>query len=160
MTTIVHQTTSLYLTNRRDFSNSIVERSDSNLNISQSNIQRRSLRNIEKFSGIKCSLFTGKSTVPNTFKGLEKHRNTPTKTKQANISSSFAVSLLILLDSIAIYRILKIFLDYQLTSATKNEKVKSPWRLRFEKFLNHQELTPLSQTEESLIVFTTAKVII
>jgi hypothetical protein len=38
-----------------------------------------------------------------------------------------------------------------------NGKVKSPWRLRFEKFLNHQELTPLSPTNES-IAFTTVKV--
>jgi hypothetical protein len=34
--------------------------------------------------------------------------------------------------------------------------VKSPWRLRFEKFLNHQELTPLSPTDES-VAFKTAK---
>jgi len=38
-----------------------------------------------------------------------------------------------------------------------NRKVKSPWRLRFEKFLNHQELTPLSPTNES-VAFTTVKV--
>jgi hypothetical protein len=29
-------------------------------------------------------------------------------------------------------------------------KSKSPWRLRFEKFLNHQELTPLSPTNQSI----------
>jgi len=37
-------------------------------------------------------------------------------------------------------------------------KTKSPWRLRFEKFLNHQELTPISPTDESL-AFQTTKVI-
>ena len=34
--------------------------------------------------------------------------------------------------------------------------MKSPWRLRFEKFLNHQELTPLSPGDEP-IAFKTAK---
>lgn len=35
--------------------------------------------------------------------------------------------------------------------------MKSPWRLRFEKFLNHQDLTPISPMDQS-IALKTAKV--
>lgn len=31
-----------------------------------------------------------------------------------------------------------------MTPANTNERDKSPWRLRFEKFLNHEEPTPIS----------------
>jgi len=138
LTTTVRRTSSLHINNRENLSNSFVKTSnshhdtltDSNLDISRLNIQRRSIRNIEKFSGIKCSLPSGISTIPNTFKGLEKHY-TPTK-----MSSTL--------------------IDNQITPTVTNGKVKSPWRLRFEKFLNHQELTPLSPTDES-IAFKTAK---
>ncbi|CAF0788378.1 unnamed protein product [Rotaria sp. Silwood1] len=142
-TTNVRRTASLHINHQRNLSNSFVKTSnshheiitDSNLDQSRLNIQRHSLRNIEKFSGIKCSLPTGTSTIPNTFKGLEKH-TTPTKTKQMNTSSSL--------------------IDNQITPTMTNGKVKSPWRLRFEKFLNHQELTPLSPANES-ITFKPAK---
>ncbi len=50
----------------------------------------RSLHNAEKYSGIKCALPSFKSTLPNTFKGLEKHC-TPIKTQQLNSSNSFMV---------------------------------------------------------------------
>jgi hypothetical protein len=50
----------------------------------------RSLHNVEKYSGIKCTLPSFTSTIPNTCKGLDKHY-TPIKTKQSNISSSFIV---------------------------------------------------------------------
>ncbi|CAF2369542.1 unnamed protein product [Rotaria sp. Silwood2] len=136
-TTNVRRTASLHINNQRNLSNSFVKTSnshheiliDSNLDLSRLNIQHHLLRNIEKFSGIKCSLPSATSTIPNTFKGLEKH-TTPTKTKQINTSSSL--------------------IDNQITPTTTNGKVKSPWRLRFEKFLNHQELTPLSPTNESI----------
>ena len=36
--------------------------------------------------------------------------------------------------------------------------MKSPWRLRFEKFLNHQELTPISPGNDQSVAFQTAKV--
>jgi hypothetical protein len=142
-TATVRRTSSLHITNRQNLSNSFVKTSnshydtftDSNLDISRLNTQRRSIRNVEKFSGIKCSLPTGRSTIPHAFKGLDKHR-TPTKPKQANNSSSS--------------------IDHQITPTVTNDKVKSPWRLRFEKFVNHQDLTPLSPTNES-IAFKTAK---
>jgi len=35
-------------------------------------------------------------------------------------------------------------INNQITPTVTNGKEKSPWRLRFEKFLNHQELTPIS----------------
>jgi len=144
MTKTVRRTSSLHINKGENLSNSFVKTSnshhdklrDSNLDISRLNIQRRSIHNIEKFSGIKCSLPSGRSTIPNTFKGLEKHTTTPTKTKQTNISSTL--------------------IDNPITPRITNEKVKSPWRLRFEKFLNHQELTPLSPTNQS-IAFQTAK---
>jgi len=143
ITKTVRRTSSLHINKGENLSNSFVKTSnshhdklrDSNLNISRLNIQRRSIHNIEKFSGIKCSLPSGRSTMPNTFKGLEKH-STPTKIKQINISSTF--------------------IDNEITPKITNEKVKSPWRLRFEKILNHQELTPLSPTNQS-IAFKTAK---
>jgi hypothetical protein len=36
-----------------------------------------------------------------------------------------------------------------MTPANTNGKDKSPWRLRFEKFLNHEEPTPISPSIES-----------
>lgn len=146
ITKTIRRTSSLHINNRQNLSNSFVKTSnshhdklttDSNLDISRFNNQRRSLRNIEKYSGIKCSLPTGQSTIPNTFKGLEKHY-TPTKTKQqTNISS------------------LNNQITPTTTTTTTNGKTKSPWRLRFEKFLNHQELTPLSPTDESIALTKT-----
>jgi len=66
----------------------------SEYSISVSTIPRRtsirSLHNVEKYSGIKCALPSFTSTIPSTFKGLEKHY-TPIKNKQSNISSSFIV---------------------------------------------------------------------
>ena len=44
-----------------------------------------------------------------------------------------------------------------MTPTNSDGRSKSPWRLRFEKFLNHQELTPLSPPDGS-IAFTTSKV--
>ncbi|CAF1083604.1 unnamed protein product [Adineta steineri] len=137
----IRRTSSLHITNRQNLSNSFVKTSnshhdtltESNLDISRSNIQRRSLRHVEKFAGIKCHLPSATLTIPHTFKGLEKH-GTPTKPKQTNIS----------------------LCNNQITPTASNEKVKSPWRLRFEKFLNHQELTPISPANES-IAFPTAK---
>ncbi|CAF3684093.1 unnamed protein product [Rotaria sordida] len=142
-TTNVRRTASLHINNQRNFSNTFIKISNShheiltnsNLDLSRLNIQRHSLHKIEKFSGIKCSLPSGTSTIPNTFKGLEKH-TTPTKIKQMNISLSL--------------------IDNQITPTMTNGKVKSPWRLRFEKFLNHEELTPLSPTND-LIAFKPAK---
>ncbi|CAF4178647.1 unnamed protein product [Rotaria socialis] len=139
----VRRTTSLHIANRQNLSNSFVKASnshhetltDSNLDISRLNASRHSLRNLERFSGIKCSLPSATPTVPNTFKGLEKH-TTPTKTKQINMSISS--------------------IDNPITPTATNGKVKSPWRLRFEKFLNHQELSPLSSPNET-IAFQTAK---
>jgi len=94
-TITVRRTSSLHINNRENLSNSFIKTSnshqdkliDSNLDISRLNIQRRSIRHVEKFSGIKCSLPSGTSTIPNTFKGLQKHC-TPTKNQQTNISSS------------------------------------------------------------------------
>ncbi len=66
----------------------------SECNLSVSSVPRRtsirSLHNAEKFSGIKCALPSFTSTLPNTFKGLEKHC-TPIKTKSSNSSNSFPV---------------------------------------------------------------------
>lgn len=42
-----------------------------------------------------------------------------------------------------------------MTPAHTNGRDKSPWRLRFEKFLNHQELTPLSPSRDSVALNTT-----
>lgn len=97
----VRRTTSLYITNRRNSSKPVVKQSnshhetliESNLDMSRLNAQRHSLRNLEKFAGIKCALPSGTSTVPNTFKGLEKH-TTPTHPKQMNTSTILTVSLL------------------------------------------------------------------
>ncbi len=83
----VRRTSSLHISNQQNLSNSFVKTSnshydqltDSNLDLSRLNSQRHSIRNVEKFSGIKCSLPSTKATIPNTFKGLEKHC-TPTKT--------------------------------------------------------------------------------
>ncbi|CAF4293200.1 unnamed protein product, partial [Rotaria magnacalcarata] len=47
-------------------------------------------------------------------------------------------------------------IDNPITPTAANGKGKSPWRLRFEKFLNHQELSPLSSPNET-IAFQTAK---
>lgn len=44
-----------------------------------------------------------------------------------------------------------------MTPTNTDGRSKSPWRLRFEKFLNHQELTPLSPPDGS-VAFTTSKV--
>ena len=55
----------------------------------------RSFHNVEKYAGIKCALPSFMSTIPNTFKGLEKH-NTPMKTKQANVASSLIVCFIYL----------------------------------------------------------------
>jgi hypothetical protein len=161
ITTTVRRTASLHLTkielDRKKFSNSIIKSSNSHYNTlekkddhqsklhdsisdrsseystSISSIPRRtsirSLHNIEKYSGIKCSLPSFTSTIPNTFKGLEKHY-TPIKNKQPNISSSF--------------------IDNQITPANTNGRDISPWRLRFEKFLKHEEPTPLSPSTESI----------
>jgi hypothetical protein len=90
----VRRTSSLHINNQQNLSNSFVKTSnshhdqltDSNLDLSRLNPQRRSMRTTEKFSGIKCSLPSKTSTLPKTFKGLEKHC-TPTKT-----SSTLAVS--------------------------------------------------------------------
>lgn len=140
----VRRTSSLHINNRENLSNSFVKTSnshhdtltDSNLDLSRLNNQRRSIRNLERFSGIKCSLPSGTSTLPSTCKSFDKHC-TPIKTKQTDTSLSS--------------------INNPITPKITNEKVKSPWRLRFEKFLNHQELTPLSPTDPS-IAFTTAKV--
>lgn len=90
----------------------------------------------EKYCGIKCSLPSFTATVPQTFKGLEKHY-TPTKPK---LSTSTSTS---------------VFMENQFTPTNTNGRDKSPWRLRFEKFLNHQELTPLSPTRDSIALNTT-----
>lgn len=37
-----------------------------------------------------------------------------------------------------------------MTPANTNGREKSPWRLRFEKFLHHEEPTPLSPATESV----------
>ncbi|CAF1215643.1 unnamed protein product [Rotaria sp. Silwood1] len=162
--TTVRRTSSLHLTkielDRRKFSNSIMKPFNSHCNISEkkddhqsklhdsisdrssecstsvsSSIPRRtsirSLHNVEKYSGIKCALPSFTSTIPNTFKGLEKH-DTPMKNKQTNIASSMT--------------------NNQITPANTNSKDKSPWRLRFEKFINHEEPTPISPSTESVIV--------
>lgn len=100
--TTVRRTSSLHINNRENLSNSFVKTSnshhdtltDSNLDLSRLNTQRRSIRNIEKFSGIKCSLPSGTSTLPTTFKGFDKHC-TPIKTKPTD-TSSFIVSLICL----------------------------------------------------------------
>lgn len=36
-----------------------------------------------------------------------------------------------------------------MTPANTNGRDKSPWRLRFEKFLNHEEPTPISPSTDS-----------
>ncbi|UJR16134.1 hypothetical protein I4U23_003045 [Adineta vaga] len=139
----VRRTSSLHITNRQDLSMSFVKTSNShhdqltqsNLDLSHVPTQRRSLRNAEKFSGIKCALPSGTVTMPTTCKNFEKHR-TPTRPKQVDMSSSM--------------------MSNHMTPTNTDGKSKSPWRLRFEKFLNHQELTPLSPSNES-IAFTTAK---
>ena len=95
----LRRTSSLHLAHRQNLGDSILKASSSHhdeLNTTQSavvhakepvaNTSRRSLRRVEPFSGIKCSLPTGKCTVPSTFKGLEKHC-TPGKTRQRNSSS-------------------------------------------------------------------------
>ena len=99
----LRRTSSLHLAHRQNLSDSILKASSSHhdeLNTTQStlihtketaaNMSRRSLRRVEPFSGIKCSLPTGKCTVPSTFKGLEKHC-TPGKSKQRNSSSTVLV---------------------------------------------------------------------
>jgi len=155
ITTTVRRTASLHLTkielDRRKFSNSIVKSSNSKDDSrsklhdsisdrssecstrSAASIPRRtsirSLHNVEKYSGIKCALPSFTPTILKTFKGLEKHY-TPIKTTQSNISSSF--------------------INNQITPANTNGRDKSPWRLRFEKFLNHEEPTPLSPSTESI----------
>ncbi|CAF0871409.1 unnamed protein product [Rotaria sordida] len=164
ITTTIRRTSSLHLTkielDRRKFSNSIVKSFNVHCNVSEkkedhqsklhdsisdrlsecnisvsSSIPRRtsirSLHNVEKYSGIKCALPSFTSTIPNTFKGLEKHY-TPMKNKQTNMTSSFT--------------------DNQITPADTNNKDRSPWRLRFEKFLNHEQPTPLSPSIESVVV--------
>jgi len=112
---------------------SISDRSSECSTISAASIPRRtsirSIHNVEKYSGIKCALPSFTPTMPNTFKGLEKHY-TPIKTQQSNISTSF--------------------INNQITPANTNGRDKSPWRLRFEKFLNHEEPTPLSPSTESV----------
>lgn len=98
--TTVRRTSSLHITNRENLSKSFVKTSNShhetltnsNLDLSRLNSQRRSIRNVEKFSGIKCSLPSGTSTIPSTFKGLEKH-STPTKIRQTNNSASSSSSI-------------------------------------------------------------------
>jgi len=158
ITTNVRRTASLHLTkielDRRKFSNSIVKSSNSlekkndgqsklhdsisdrssECGTSVSSIPRRTsircLNNTEKYSGIKCALPSFATTLPNTLKGLEKHY-TPIKTKPLNSSTSF--------------------LDNQITPANTNGREKSPWRLRFEKFLKQEEPTPLSPAIQSNI---------
>jgi len=134
----LRRTSSLHINNREDLSKSFVKNStshhetlaNSTLDLSRLNTQRRSLRNVEKFSGIKCSLPTGTSTLPNTCKVFDKH-TTPNRNSSSTINNPVTP-----------------------TVETKG-KTKSPWRLRFEKFLNHQELTPISPTDESLAFQTT-----
>ncbi|UJR30546.1 hypothetical protein I4U23_018076 [Adineta vaga] len=88
----------------------------------------RPLHGLEKYSGIKCALPSYKSTILNMFKGLEKH-NTSIKYQQSKTSTAIT--------------------NYQTVSNDMNKnKDKSPWRLRFEKFLNHEELAPLTATKE------------
>lgn len=121
------------------------------------NNTRHSLRNIERFSGIKCSLPSGTSTIPNTFKGLEKHK-TPTKAKQINASSSSSSIVRSFVLNIDLETSLFFHKQESQTTPTKiSAKAKSPWRLRFEKILKHQELTPLSPANEA-VAFTTAEV--
>ena len=95
----VRRTSSLHINNPMNLSNSFVKSSnshhdqltDSSLDLSRMNPQRRSMRNTEKFSGIKCSLPSTKATMPHTFKGLEKH-TTPTKnSSSAIVRSSFRI---------------------------------------------------------------------
>ncbi|CAF1017871.1 unnamed protein product [Adineta ricciae] len=139
----VRRTSSLHMTNRHDLSMSLVKTSNShhdqltqsNLDLSRQPSQRRSLRNAEKFSGIKCALPSGTATMPTTCKNFEKHR-TPTRTKQVDMSMSM--------------------ISNHMTPTNTDGRSKSPWRLRFEKFLNHQELTPLSPPDGS-VAFTTSK---
>lgn len=78
----VRRTSSLHINNHRNLSNSLLVKTsnshheqltDSNLDLSRINPQRRSIRNLEKFSGIKCSLPSSTSTLPNTSKNLDKH---------------------------------------------------------------------------------------
>lgn len=141
--TNLRRTSSLHISNGEDLSKSFFKSSNSHhetltnstLDLSRLNTQRRSLRNVEKFSGIKCSLPTGSSTLPNTCKVFDKH-TTPNKNRQMNSSSSS--------------------INNPITPTETKGKTKSPWRLRFEKFVNHQELTPITPTDESL-AFKTAK---
>lgn len=102
---------------------------------SVSSVTRRSsirpIAKTEKYSGIKCSLPSFTPTVPTAFKGLEKHY-TPVRSQLT--SSLTSASLM----------------ENQMTPASTNGRDKSPWRLRFEKFLNHQEPTPISPTRNSV----------
>lgn len=140
----VRRTASLHLTktelDRQKFSNvsqsklhdSISDRS-SECGASISSIPRRtsirSMHNAEKYSGIKCALPSFKATVPSTFKGLEKHC-TPTKINQSISSTSL--------------------FENEVTPANTSKREKSPWRMRFEKFLKHEQMTPLSPAIESV----------
>lgn len=128
-----HQTLEKSYDQRSKLHDSMSDRS-SECSTSVSSLTRRtSIRptaKTEKYSGIKCTLPSFTSTVPTAFKGLEKHY-TPVKNKLSTSSTSTSL------------------MDHQITPANTNGRDKSPWRLRFEKFLNHQELTPLSPTRDS-----------
>ncbi|CAF3454651.1 unnamed protein product [Rotaria socialis] len=163
ITTTIRRASSLHLTkielDRRKFSSSIVKSSDLHSNFSESKddnrakfhdsisdrssecstsvsntIPRRtsirSLYNVEKYSGIKCALPSFTPTMPHTFQRLEKHY-TPMKKKQANTTTSIVHN--------------------QITPAKTNSRDTSPWRLRFEKFLKHEEPTPISPSAESVV---------
>ena len=121
---------------------------------SVSSVTRRSsirpIAKTEKYSGIKCSLPSFTPTVPTAFKGLEKHY-TPVRSQLT--SSLTSASLMVRRFSSSSSSKSQpnfLFQENQMTPASTNGRDKSPWRLRFEKFLNHQEPTPISPTRNSV----------